>query len=68
MGVNPVFGTAATKSGLGKGGEEGRDKRERHRQRKKSSQQERGPHPDWQSAMVSGGEPVQDQRNKELVS
>ena len=54
-------------SGVSRGGEEGWDKRVRSQQ-EKSSQQERGPHPDWQSTLVSSGEPAQNKNNKEWVS
>ena len=33
-------------------------------ERKKAFQQESRPHLDWQSAVVSGGEPVQDKKMK----
>ena len=62
-------GQGATWSGLSRGGEEGRDKRVRSQREKNVLQEERGlPHPDWQSAMLSGGEPAQDNTNKEWVS
>ena len=52
-----LFYDKATWSGLSKGSKEGRDKRVRSQQ-EKSLQQESGPHPDWQSAVLSDGEPA----------
>ena len=39
---------------------EGWDKRAKITMKKKCLQVEREPHPDWQSVMVSDGEPAQD--------
>ena len=41
-----------------------------HKEIKKKTmlQQERGPHPDWQSAVVSGREPALDNKNIKCIS
>ena len=51
-GINP----GCSRTGLGRKGEEGQDKRVRTQD--KILQQERRPHLHWKSAMVSGGQPA----------
>ena len=60
--MNPVFGMVPTKSGLGRGGKDkdGQDKDGRDRRKKRAHSKRDGPHPEWQSTMVTSGKPAPD--------